>query len=245
MGADYVYVDETDPSVTKAGTWSPDGNPASHNSGILYSNEPGAYVEFTFTGTEITYVGQKVFNRGKADIYIDGEKAGTSDAYDAGILYQKDLFTVTGLPRGEHTIKVCYTGTKNDAASGDYIDLDAFVYRDGKDDASLAPFEALTMNFDGGAFDDENWTLNAHPGNPPLLAGDRFEKTISDYAEGFLAKPILAKEPRFPLTLRLPRQARPTTCASMSACGGGRQALLEATTPAFGLALARRTLWLP
>ena len=51
---------------------------------------------------------------------------GTVDTYNAARLSQQELFAKTGLPRGEHTIKIVVKGTKNTASKDCYIIVDAF-----------------------------------------------------------------------------------------------------------------------
>lgn len=97
------------------------------------SNTAGDYVEFSFTGTSIAWIGMKNFDHGYADVYIDNVKDATVDTYaetgnETIILprYKQVLYQKTGLSAGSHTIKIVVTNEKNPESSGIYQDVDAF-----------------------------------------------------------------------------------------------------------------------
>ncbi|MBI5230962.1 MAG: fibronectin type III domain-containing protein, partial [Coriobacteriales bacterium] len=83
---------------------------------------------FTFTGSQVTWIGLEATNRGIAAVYIDGVFQRNVDLYDAsGFIWQAPVYTSPVLIYGPHTIRVVYTGTKNAAATGyNAIDVDAF-----------------------------------------------------------------------------------------------------------------------
>lgn len=115
----YQIVDAMDASVTYSGTWVNDSNDAFHDSTARYTNTAGATVTFTFTGTAIRWYGQHDTNFGTANVYMDGELAGTvnlNGSAETGVL----LFESTDLTAGEHTISItCVTPV---------IDVDYFAY---------------------------------------------------------------------------------------------------------------------
>ena len=41
-------------------------------------------------------------------------------------MYKNNIFELTGLPKGKHTIKIEVTGKKNSKAVESYINIDAF-----------------------------------------------------------------------------------------------------------------------
>ncbi len=86
----------------------------------------GANAKFTFTGSRILWIGATAGNRGRADVYLDGTKVGTVDAYSATTDRRRVLFSATA-PAGKHTIEIRALGTKATASTGTYVDLDAFV----------------------------------------------------------------------------------------------------------------------
>ena len=114
-----------------------------------FSANKGDYAEFTFTGSGISYLGTKSDNLGYADIFLDGKKIRTVNGFtdrlkEPGIQtsahstkYLKDylkyvipekqvLFTISGLSKGLHTIKIVVTGTKQGGASDCGVVIDAF-----------------------------------------------------------------------------------------------------------------------
>jgi hypothetical protein len=116
------FINDSDPGIVYHGSFFYDGgNSLNINNDVHYTNVLGDYIEYAFNGTGIRYIGEKVFNRGKSEVFIDGISQGIIDAYDPGILYQQILFTKEGLISGTHTIRiVCYE-------SGKYTDIDGFL----------------------------------------------------------------------------------------------------------------------
>ena len=85
-----------------------------------YSNVAGDAMEFSFEGTSIKWMGTKVFNRGKAEVFIDNVSQGIVDSHDEGILYRQILFEKKDLTQGRHIIKIVGQGDG-------YMGLDAFI----------------------------------------------------------------------------------------------------------------------
>jgi mannan endo-1,4-beta-mannosidase len=125
----WVTVDDRDPAVKYNGKWICDTLQRDYKGSETYTNTADNYVQFTFSGTSVQYIGSMQEHLGMVDIYIDGEKVATLDLYKPGnglphtLLYEK-----TGLERGMHTIKLVATGSRNAAASDCYVVLDAFRY---------------------------------------------------------------------------------------------------------------------
>ncbi|GAB3839030.1 endo-alpha-N-acetylgalactosaminidase family protein [Kribbella italica] len=91
---------------------------------IHVSRTDGASFEFTFTGTGVEYVTDRNSDKGKLDIFVDGVFRETVDAYHPTRIWQASVYSITGLPAGEHTIK----GVKR---SGEYAIVDAFKVHSG------------------------------------------------------------------------------------------------------------------
>ena len=106
IGPGETFVNDNDPSVIYTGSFTYDlGTPQNLQGDIHYTNTNGS-IEYTFEGTGIKWFGEKVFNRGKAEVFIDGESMGVIDQYDQGVLYQQLIWEVKDLPEGTHTIKI-------------------------------------------------------------------------------------------------------------------------------------------
>ncbi len=57
---------------------------------------------------------------------LDSDAPVTVDLYSPDTKWQQKVWSATGLTDGTHTLTIAYTGTKNPAAVGAYIGVDAF-----------------------------------------------------------------------------------------------------------------------
>jgi hypothetical protein len=123
-------VDDRSTAVTYAGgSWAGFDDPwLAYGGTETNSNTTSHYVQYTFTGTSIAWIGAKNFNLGKANVYIDGVlQINGVDQYASSKQYQQVLYLKTGLTNASHTIKIEVAGTKNASSSGYYVNVDAFV----------------------------------------------------------------------------------------------------------------------
>jgi hypothetical protein len=125
----WITVDETGSGVAYGGTWTSWTDSSCYGGSNKFDNTVSDYVQFTFTGTGVKWIGNKQSNLGKADVYIDGtlDTSGI-DCYNGSTLCQQELYSKTGLSNGQHTIKVVVNGQKNAGSSGVYLVVDAFKY---------------------------------------------------------------------------------------------------------------------
>ncbi|MGA7236805.1 MAG: hypothetical protein WBY44_14050 [Bryobacteraceae bacterium] len=94
---------------------------------ISYTDSPGAKASFAFIGDSLTYVFTKSFNRGIANLEIDGVPH-EIDLYAATTQWQ-DHVNFCCLGRGRHLAVLRATGGKRAEATDAYIDLDGFIAR--------------------------------------------------------------------------------------------------------------------
>ncbi|HEY1916469.1 MAG TPA: beta-galactosidase [Streptosporangiaceae bacterium] len=140
----YTY-DDTSSALTYAGTWTHAGPTSGYTQGDYdqtesWSQQAGASMSLTFTGTAVEWIGPANTNGGIADVYIDGNLAGTVDTYAAaGKTFQQVLFFKRGLPAGQHTLKIVVTGTQNPASSADTVVIDAINIPYGAAQAAYFP----------------------------------------------------------------------------------------------------------
>lgn len=86
-----------------------------------FSSAAGDEISFTFEGTGVSVVGNWLKDGGKADVYVDGQLKRTIDCY---FYFSKqehnnmDLYHITNLPSGKHTIKLVVKGEKRPESSG-------------------------------------------------------------------------------------------------------------------------------
>ena len=85
-----------------------------------FSSKAGDELTFSFEGTGVGLSGNWWKDGGKADIFVDGEFKRTIDCYFDFANQQHenmDLYHITGLQEGKHTIKVVVKGEKRPEAS--------------------------------------------------------------------------------------------------------------------------------
>ena len=86
--------------------------------------DPLPSFEVKFKGTGIELYGEKQSGLGIYNIYLDGEKIDTVDAYSATSVASGKLYEKTGIEYGKHTLKVELSKTKNAASSGTDGEID-------------------------------------------------------------------------------------------------------------------------
>lgn len=100
------------------------------------SSNSGDEAILVFEGTGVSVCGNWFRDCGKADVYLDGTFSRTIDAYfnHAGQQHQNyDLWHVTGLMPGKHTVKVVVKGDKRTEAQGMNLYLtEAVIFDTGK-----------------------------------------------------------------------------------------------------------------
>ncbi|MBO0812151.1 MAG: glycoside hydrolase family 27 protein [Microlunatus sp.] len=82
----------------------------------------GDSVSFTFRGVGVHWITAEGPDQGTAEVYIDGKLARTVDTHNASRVTARDVFAVSGLKDGDHTITVTKT-------SGDVLRHDMFRYQ--------------------------------------------------------------------------------------------------------------------
>jgi len=120
------YVEQRDPRVLYNGTWLAYANAAFSGGSFFFSKTTGSIVVVPFTGQRLDWIATKGPIYGKANVSVDGGPIVTVDLYAASTIYQQVAYSTGNLTSGPHTLTISYTGTKNNAATGTYIDADAF-----------------------------------------------------------------------------------------------------------------------
>ncbi len=139
--ADSAIVEDTSPEVVYTGSWREMRNPYRSFGGTEHwSNRAGDTATLRFTGTGVVWIGAFDIIYGLAQVYIDGKLV--DPAVNEGIErldqlvgkprgYEKDfslpVYSVDGLPYGEHTITIEVTGEHIYGAHGSHVVIDRFV----------------------------------------------------------------------------------------------------------------------
>ncbi len=124
-GGGTTTVDHT--AGTYVGTWTNVTEAGNYGGSAKQCAVTTCSMTYTFTGTGVSWLGQKDANYGKASVYLDNVLVATADAYGAVNTYQQTLYSVTGLTSGSHTLKIVPTATHNASSSGNWIEVDAFT----------------------------------------------------------------------------------------------------------------------
>ncbi|WP_274653531.1 X2-like carbohydrate binding domain-containing protein [Paenibacillus humicola] len=119
-----VYLNDTEPSVSYSGTWGySSGRPAGNNDYMndVHYGQNSAEFQFTFTGTGVEFLTEQDAAGGSIDIDVDGQQKQAATAYDGSAhnVGQYVVYSVSGLPNVQHTLKGVKTG-------GTYLIVDGF-----------------------------------------------------------------------------------------------------------------------
>jgi hypothetical protein len=112
-----------DPAWSWQGDWKEKG-------GAMSSETSGNEVVLKFSGVAVALIGELNQAGGKAEVYLDGKKAGAADAYIVESTYDNVLWNVYGLKPGQHTLRLVTTGDADARSKGKRMSLSqAVVYR--------------------------------------------------------------------------------------------------------------------
>lgn len=124
-----TYQNGSDRIVT-TGTWSTLTSAADSGGSIAYSSTAGASATLSFRGTGVSWVSRLTSSSGINEVRLDGVKVATVDRYSATTRAKQTVWRSGPLPAGDHTLTVSRGTTRNPAATGSNIILDAFVVTD-------------------------------------------------------------------------------------------------------------------
>ena len=133
---------QNDTHFTYMGPWSGAWTPVASSGSFRYVNAPGSAVNVTFDGTYLAWVAKKSKTSGKAWVRVDSDAPVLVDLYSPNNEYKKRVWNTGLLTDGPHSVSIYWTGQKNPAATGTYVNVDAFdVMGDLSDGSEPAPVE--------------------------------------------------------------------------------------------------------
>ena len=91
------------------------------------SEAAGREATLVFRGTGVIVIGRCSERGGRADVYLDGVKAGEIDAYAPPRTHDNAYWHVTGLAPGEHTLRIVTRGDGHPRAAGAEIAIEGAV----------------------------------------------------------------------------------------------------------------------
>jgi len=121
-----LRAEENDPAASYAGTWYPSVDGSSSGQNATLSFEPGARASFRFSGGAVSWIGRRNNWSGIANVYVDVILRAEIDTYAPLEQAQAVMYTLTGLPPGEHVVTVEVTGRRHPLSLGSWVWVDAF-----------------------------------------------------------------------------------------------------------------------
>jgi hypothetical protein len=133
VAASAGHIEQNNPAVTYTGPWYLNTNPAQSGGTALLASDPSATATVNFKGTGISWIGYRDEWSGIAKVYVDGVLKTTINTYwqpfGEGFLdpyWKSTTYSITGLPSGNHTLKIEVTGTHDSISADSWIWIDAF-----------------------------------------------------------------------------------------------------------------------
>jgi hypothetical protein len=167
-----TVVSSTNPSVVFSTRSSSTPNWGVSGGSLYHSNLArtggaflGASVEISFSGTGITWVGQQGPNFGIAYVSVDGQAVQQIDNYNPQNVFPDNVYTVTNLTPGSHTLWVEVTPFKNSNSIDVYQDMVQFNVIGG----SPITATAIVPSWNGSVTRNGNWSCGEN--NPTDLSG--------------------------------------------------------------------------
>jgi len=149
--------------------------------------DPLPSYEIKFKGTGIELYGEKQPQLGIYNIYLDGEKIDTVDAYSAQRVASGKIYSKTGIEYGEHTLKVELSNTKNPSSSACDGEIDyakVLGVQEEQTDTFVSKIEDSDVTNDNELFKFKYtgaWT--AGTGSSAFSNGDEHYAHAGDYFE--------------------------------------------------------------
>src|SRR6267143_1232150 len=163
-----VRSEQDSPSVPYGGAWSASSHSSFSGGDAVLSMDAGALATFTFTGSEVRWIGTRDEWSGIARVYIDGALLATVDtaALPTQSKTQAVLYDASGLPAATHTLTIEVTGTHGLLSLGSWIWIDAFdVFpRFEQDNPSVSYSGAWYRSGDSPSFSGGNSALATDEG---------------------------------------------------------------------------------
>ncbi len=126
-----VRIEETDPAIVYSPGWIYDTAYGTWSGGSAkYTVDAAAHATFNFTGTGVSWIGYRGRYGGIVTVFLDGALVSALDTYSPTEQLAVPVYTVTGLPPGNHSLTVKLTGARNPFAVNSETAVDAFdVFR--------------------------------------------------------------------------------------------------------------------
>jgi len=119
-------VEQNGTGVTYSGTWYPNNLAGHSGSSAVLAADKGSRATFSFNGTAANWIAYRDEWSGIANVYLDGTLKGQVDTYATPSKPQAQMYSISGLASGSHTLAIEATGTKGATSGGAWVWVDAF-----------------------------------------------------------------------------------------------------------------------
>jgi ADP-ribosylglycohydrolase len=126
-GAVTGVIAATDASWTWTGAWSDETRGANREVVGRRSAAAGAAAEVRFTGTGVALVGPHGGDGGRAEVFVDGRRLATADAWIPERTSDNDLWHTEGLSAGPHTLRVVVSGAADTRSTGTRVSISRVI----------------------------------------------------------------------------------------------------------------------
>ena len=127
MPSAVAHIEESSPAVKLSAGWTPSDSIFGWSGGAAkQSTVAGAQASFTFTGTSVTWIGNRNTSSGIALVKIDGGSGTEVDLFARPNEVRTPVITFNGLSTGTHTLTIEVTGRQRAEALSNIVVLDGF-----------------------------------------------------------------------------------------------------------------------
>ena len=120
-------VEQTQAPVVKrpATAWTQAGTPDASGGSYAVAGHAGAAVRLAFDGTGVDWVTVTGPNRGRAQVFVDGELVRAWDLYSPARTFGV-MRTIGGFADGPHVLRIVVMGRHRPASTGSLVAIDRF-----------------------------------------------------------------------------------------------------------------------
>jgi hypothetical protein len=152
-------LEQTDSNLGWEGTWSTAYSGSASSGNSRYADSPGAAMNVSFSGTSCTWLAKKGPGYGKALVVLDLLPGVVVDLYSAADSFKQAVYTTGVLSNISHSLTIYWLGSKNAAAWGTKVDVDAFdVLGSAVSASGIEPIEWRYQQNDSRITYLGNWT---------------------------------------------------------------------------------------
>lgn len=127
MGIPVKSVSFRDVAWQWEGAWTDQEQKSYFNPASKVSEKGGNEAVLTFEGSALAVVGRMAQDGGKTDMYIDGDKVGTANAYIIPGTTDSDLWHIYGLEDGQHTLRMVTLDDADARSDGNRIQIQRVI----------------------------------------------------------------------------------------------------------------------